>query len=49
LNAIDPGAYQNAAHPPLSAGQLANLISAQPKAVVVNGTPGGRGFTPLGF
>lgn len=49
LNTIDPGTYQNAAHPPLSAGQLANLTSARPKAGVVNGTPGGRGFTPLGF
>ena len=50
LNSIDPGAYQNAAHPPLSPGQLANLTGAQPKvAAGVNGTPGGRGFTPLGF
>jgi hypothetical protein len=50
LTSIDPGTYQNAAHPPLSAGQLANLINGQPKAgPPVNGTPGGRGFTPLGF
>jgi hypothetical protein len=49
FNTIDPGTYQNAAHPPLSPGQLANLTGAQPKAGVVKGTPGGRGFTPLGF
>ena len=49
LNSIDPGTYQNAAHPPLSPGQLANLTSAKPNAGTVNGTPGGRGFTPLGF
>ena len=49
LNAIDPGTYQNAAHPPLSPGQLANLISAQPKAGPAAGSPGGRGFTPLSF
>jgi hypothetical protein len=49
LNSVDPGDYQNASHPPLSPGQFANLSSAQPKAVVVNGTPGGRGVTPLGF
>ena len=50
LNAIDPGTYQNAAHPPLSPAQLANLSNPQPKAgPAVNGTPGGRGFTPLGF
>ncbi len=48
LNSVDPGTYQNAAHPPLSAGQLINL-TGQPKAAPVNGTPGGRGFTPLGF
>ena len=49
LNTIDPGTYQNAAHPPLSPGQLANL-TGQPKAgPPVFGTPGGRGFTPLGF
>jgi len=47
---LDPGTYQNAAHPPLSPGQLANLTSAQPKAGPgVAGNPGGRGFTPLGF
>ena len=48
LNSIDPGTYQNAAHAPLSAGQLRNLIG-QPKAGLVNGTPGGRGFTSLSF
>jgi hypothetical protein len=47
---LDPGTCQNAAHPPLSPGQLANLTSAQPKAGPgVAGNPGGRGFTPLGF
>jgi len=47
---LDPGTYQNATHPPLSPGQLANLTGAQVKvAAGVNGTPGGRGFTPLGF
>ena len=50
LNSIDPGTYQVAAPPPLSAGQFANLSNLQPKAgPAVFGTPGGRGFTPLGF
>jgi len=48
LNMLNPGSYQNAAHPPLSAGQLVNLVG-QAKAFVVFGTPGGRGFAPLGF
>ena len=50
LNSIDPGDYQNSSHPPLSPGQFANISGTRPKsAEVVNGTPGGRGVTPLGF
>ena len=48
LNSLDPGSYQNAAHPPLSHGQLSQLIYEKPSAEV-SGSPGGRGFTPLGF
>lgn len=48
LNSLDPGTYQNAAHPPLSLIKLGNFFNPQP-AVAVFGTPGGRGFTPLGF
>ena len=48
LNMLDHGSYQIAAHSPLSPAQLANL-TGQAKAFVVFGTPGGPGFTPLGF
>jgi hypothetical protein len=48
LNMLDPGSYQNAAHPPLSPGQLANLVG-QSTSFEVFGTPGGRGFAPLRF
>jgi hypothetical protein len=48
LNSLDPGSYQNAAHPPLSHGQLSQLVN-QKAAAPVFGSPGGRGFTPLGF
>ena len=48
LNALDPGTYHMAAPAPLSRQQLSQLISVNP-AQKVFGTPGGRGFTPLGF
>ncbi len=47
LNAVDPGTYQNAAHAPLTPGQITQLIDAQDPAKVVFGTPGGRGFSPV--
>jgi hypothetical protein len=48
LNALDPGTYHMAAPAPLSRQQLSQLISQDPTQKVF-GTPGGRGFTPLGF
>jgi hypothetical protein len=48
LSMLDPGSYQNAAHPPLSPGQLATF-TGQKSTAPVFGSPGGRGFAPLGF
>jgi hypothetical protein len=48
LNSIDPGTYQNAAHPPLTQNQLSQLINSHDPAKVVFGNPGGRGFIPVG-
>ena len=48
LNTMDPGVYQVAAHPPLTPGQLAQLINSQDPAKPVVSNPGGRGFMPAG-
>jgi hypothetical protein len=48
LDTMDPGVYQVAMHPPLTPGQLAQLISGQSVGKPVFGRPGGRGFTPVG-
>jgi hypothetical protein len=48
LDTMDPGVYQVAAHPPLTPGQLAQLINSQDPAKPVVGNPGGRGFMPAG-
>jgi hypothetical protein len=45
LNTLDPGTYQNAAHPPLTAAQLQSLASGQSQGV----GPGGRGIVPIGL
>ena len=50
LGAVDPGTYQNASHSPVTRAQAQALMnSSQPKAVVILGTPGGRGFSTLGY
>jgi hypothetical protein len=48
LDTMDPGVYQIAVPPPLTPGQLAQLISGQSAGKPVFGSPGGRGFTPIG-
>jgi FecR protein. len=49
LNVVDVGSYQNAAHRSLSVKKLSNFFNGQNRGRGVFGTPGGRGFTPLGF
>jgi hypothetical protein len=54
LDTMDPGVYQVAMPPPLTAGQLAQQVTVvrPPGAnipILVFGNPGGRGFTPVGF
>jgi hypothetical protein len=48
LDTMDPGVYQIAVPPPLTPGQLAQLIGGQSVGKPVFGSPGGRGFTPVG-
>ena len=53
LNTMDPGVYQVALHPPLTAGQLAQLTTkvqppGQNTPTLVFANAGGRGFVPVG-
>lgn len=51
LDTMDPGVYQVAVHPPLTASQLSQLtttvlLPGQNIPTVILGNPGGRGITP---
>ena len=52
LDTMDPGVYQAAMNPPLTAAQASQLIKTVPSpkgpTTFVFGSPGGRGFVPLG-
>ena len=48
LNTMDPGTYQVAAPPPLTPNQLSQLVNNHDPQKPEFGSPGGRGFTPIG-
>jgi hypothetical protein len=49
LGTVDPGTYQNAAHPPVTTKQFGKLFSNNPAVNGFTGTPGGRGVSTVGF
>ncbi|MEJ0088169.1 MAG: hypothetical protein WDM80_00200 [Limisphaerales bacterium] len=55
LDTMDPGIYQVATHPPLTAAQVARVTTIiplpgqKPPQLLLFGNPGGRGFAPINF